>query len=189
MEDFAGIIVFFVIIGLIEKFSKGAKKNRNAQSEPAQKKPVQRVPAAVKNAAAQPAKTAAKPVGAAARPASSEGIGTPEIQRAIQAARQAKAQAAKAIKAKEKTSIEKAVEARAAVDPEGCIGGSIAHTQHEGESKAEHDEHMLRTALPAAQAVQPAVSVQQLRTADLRKAVIMSEILDKPVSMRGRKAV
>lgn len=197
MDGIAGIIVFFVIISLLDKVAKASKSKNNAPGKPASGQPVQRMPDPAKSAAPRPANTAAAPAKAAApeirraiRATATQMIdeaGEPDVEALIRAAKRLKTRAAQP---REKTSIEKDVEARnLAADSEGCIGGSIAHTQHEGESKAEHAEHMLRTIRPAAQTAQPAVSIPQLRTADLRKAVVMSEILDKPVSMRGRKAV
>ena len=71
-------------------------------------------------------------------------------------------------------------------DEQGCIGGSMHEHVEEGETHAEHAAHMKRAAAPAPEAVQPAASLRGTSASDLRRAVIMSEILDKPVSLRKR---
>jgi len=177
MEDFAGIIVFFVVIGLIDKLSK-KKKNQKSKVQPAGHAAAQK--------ATRPAREVALPAQSAKKPAAAKGADANELLKAIEAARQAKANGKSAPKAKELTAIEQAagLQKSGIADSEGCIGGSIPHTQHEGESKTEHDRHMRRMTRPASPDAQPAVSIQKLRTEDLRKAVVMSEILNKPKALR-----
>lgn len=74
-----------------------------------------------------------------------------------------------------------------AADDEGCVGGSMEHDHAEGESREEHGRHMAamqarEAAEAAAQAARPAVDAAQLR-----RAVVMAEILDRPVSLRARR--
>ena len=71
-------------------------------------------------------------------------------------------------------------------DANGCLGGSLEHDEstHQGvefHADGVHGERPFRpeAAEPKAAAVRPKVS-----TAQLRSAVIWSEILDRPVSMR-----
>lgn len=74
------------------------------------------------------------------------------------------------------------------VDAHGCIGGSMPDHTAEGESIAEHAGHeQNRQQKLAEEAALNAASLRKPRAADLRRAVIMSEILDKPVSLRGRR--
>lgn len=68
-------------------------------------------------------------------------------------------------------------------DEEGCVGGSMAHTHEEGESREEHARHMAamtaRDAEEAANEVRPAIDA-----AALRRAVVMSEVLGRPKALR-----
>lgn len=68
-------------------------------------------------------------------------------------------------------------------DADGCIGGSLGAHKEEGESHAEHAHHLAR-----AEREDEAAKPQSRRPArsDLRRAVVMKEILDSPVSMRRR---
>ena len=63
-------------------------------------------------------------------------------------------------------------------DADGCIGGSIESHEEEGESLAEHTAHL--PAIPAA----PQPRSRRVGASDLRRAVVMSEILNRPVSLR-----
>ena len=76
-----------------------------------------------------------------------------------------------------------APEAASPADPEGCIGGSIEHVQHEGEPRAEHAAHLEAARFSAADAPR-AQSLRGLNVSDLRRAVVMSEILDRPKALR-----
>ncbi len=75
------------------------------------------------------------------------------------------------------------------VDAHGCIGGSMPVHSAEGESLAEHAQHELERRQHLQQNA-PAVAVESLRRPsqqELRRAIVMSEVLDKPVSLRGRR--
>lgn len=65
-------------------------------------------------------------------------------------------------------------------DDEGCVGGSMKHTESEGRMHA----RVLTQAAAPAEATAATVSV--VSSAQLRQAVIMSEILRAPVTLRGR---
>lgn len=69
-------------------------------------------------------------------------------------------------------------------DADGCIGGSLGAHKEEGESRAEHAHHLAR-----AEREDKAAKPQSRRPtrSDLRRAVVMKEILDSPVSMRHRR--
>ena len=73
-------------------------------------------------------------------------------------------------------------------DAEGCVGGSMEHTRHEGESRREHRRHMA-AALRREQedrAREEARNTANVNVKRLREAVVMAEILDKPVALRRR---
>ena len=76
-----------------------------------------------------------------------------------------------------------------AVDAEGCVGGSLGAHREEGERRAEHRLHeRRREAALAAECVasRRAAAVRQANVDQLRQAVVMSEILDKPKALRRR---
>ena len=75
------------------------------------------------------------------------------------------------------------------MDAEGCVGGSLGAHREEGESRAEHRLHeRRREAALAAEcaASRRAAAVRQANVDQLRQAVVMSEILDKPKALRRR---
>ena len=72
-------------------------------------------------------------------------------------------------------------------DDEGCVGGSMAHTHEEGESRAEHDRHMkaaLRREADESLAAQAALELSEMNIHRLRRAVVVAEILDRPKALR-----
>lgn len=91
-------------------------------------------------------------------------------------------------------------------DDTGCVGGSLAHESHEGlrsggslgKVKAEGPGGLAAAAAGpgnlAAMAKNDAISVQgpaeraRISAAELRRAIITSEILREPVALRGRTA-
>lgn len=75
-----------------------------------------------------------------------------------------------------------------ATDEHGCIGGSMPEHEPEGETPAEHSahEHNRAERLQAESKANHTKSPHKPTVAELRKAVVMSEILDKPVSLRRR---
>lgn len=76
-----------------------------------------------------------------------------------------------------------------ATDAHGCVGGSMPNHTAEGESLAEHAEHerKRRERLKAESKPIRAENLRKPSLTELRKAVVMSEILDKPVSLRRRR--
>lgn len=72
-----------------------------------------------------------------------------------------------------------------AVDAEGCVGGSLGAHREEGESRAEHRLHERRREAALA-ASRRAAAVRQANVDQLRQAVVMSEILDRPKALRRR---
>ncbi|MBR0368563.1 MAG: hypothetical protein IJH86_09270 [Clostridia bacterium] len=76
-----------------------------------------------------------------------------------------------------------------AADDEGCVGGSMAHTHDEGESRAEHDRHMkaaMRRETDESLAAQAAQELSEMNIHRLRRAVVVAEILDRPKALRRR---
>ncbi len=68
--------------------------------------------------------------------------------------------------------------------------GSLGDYEMEGESREEHAEHMYRSARERRQVIEEREKAESLRTmkrGDLRRAVIVSEILDKPKSLKMRR--
>ena len=73
------------------------------------------------------------------------------------------------------------------VDDEGCVGGSMAHTHEEGESRAEHARHVREARqreVRESMAAQAATELSELNLQRLRQAVVMAEILDRPKALR-----
>lgn len=64
-------------------------------------------------------------------------------------------------------------------DGQGCVGGSIAHA-HEESPTARRPEREQAGPAP--------VASRRIGAAQLRQAVVMSEILSRPVALRGRTA-
>lgn len=80
-------------------------------------------------------------------------------------------------------------EAQSISDDQGCIGGSLPHTQHEGESREEHTAHMRHIQAEeqiAARTEDIAHELHTMNLQQLRRAVIVSEILGKPKAFRKR---
>lgn len=74
-------------------------------------------------------------------------------------------------------------------DEHGCIGGSMPDHEAEGESRDEHAAHEKKRAerLKAESQTASRENPGKPSVSDLRKAVVMAEILDKPVSLRRRR--
>ena len=74
-----------------------------------------------------------------------------------------------------------------ATDDEGCVGGSLPHDHSEGESRAEHGAHI--AAMRARDAEEAAVAapgkLADFDPRDLRRAVVISEILGKPRALKA----
>lgn len=80
-------------------------------------------------------------------------------------------------------------EAQSISDDQGCIGGSLPHTQHEGESREEHTAHMRHIQAEEQISAQTEDIARELHTMNLqqlRRAVIVSEILGKPKAFRKK---
>ena len=72
-------------------------------------------------------------------------------------------------------------------EDKGCIGGSIAHDSHEGDSKypygALEGAHRYDESLYAGDIAQ---ELQSMNVQRLRRAIVVAEILDRPKALRRR---
>ena len=99
--------------------------------------------------------------------------------------------AAQAAKREPRTTLSPAMRSgESALDGQGCVGGSLPHSQHEG--TAQPGSLVYRMAegghrRSIAPADQPALSLERARVTpeQMRAAVVMAEVLNRPVSMRG----
>ena len=74
-------------------------------------------------------------------------------------------------------------------DDEGCVGGSMAHVHTEGETRAEHREHVERLKKREAEEQQAEEALWDsaaLNRQRLRQAVVMAEVLGKPRALKPR---
>ena len=80
------------------------------------------------------------------------------------------------------------IQGASALDDEGCLGGSLPHDHSEGESRAEHARHI--AAMEARDAEEAAIAAPRglaaLDPRDLRRAVVISEVLGKPKALKKR---
>lgn len=85
-------------------------------------------------------------------------------------------------------SAERPASGESIVDEHGCIGGSLGEHSAEGEDPHEHAQH-----LKEAERRRQAVAIQSAQAsnmrakarAEMRRAVVWSEILDRPKALRG----
>ena len=74
-------------------------------------------------------------------------------------------------------------------DAEGCLGGSLSGHPEEGESRAEHAEHLRKADAQERAILRGEERALHMRTAartELRRAVVWSEILGRPKALRRR---
>ena len=73
-------------------------------------------------------------------------------------------------------------------EDQGCISGSIAHDSHEGDSAYLHGatEGLFRSSDDSVYAEDIARELQAMNVQRLRRAVVISEILDRPKALRRR---
>lgn len=182
MEDLFDILIV-VIVALIGVAAKSSKSKKA--------KPADKPKSAPKAQPPQPAKAVTQPSGVkiagkesieSAINAITELLENADSALAPQPAAAHPQQPAKAKKKKKNASGE------SKTDEHGCIGGSIPHTASEGETLQEHAKHEKeRQARLSEENALRAESLRKPTAADLRKAVVMKEILDKPVALRGRR--
>ena len=173
-----GLIVLLIVIGVIARISKSNKKKKAAEAARRQEQD-EKIPYsreewdAYLKAEGIPARPKAKAKPAAAVPTAT----------------------AKPVKAQAKPAAQpvKAAAAPIPATPSAPGTGSIRMDPSqgvEGETVAEHSMHRQRAAQAEAQAQIEQEALQALRAANLqalRNAVVMKEILDKPVALRPRR--
>ena len=173
-----GLIVLLIVIGVIARISKSNKKKKAAEAARRQEQD-EKIPYsreewdAYLKAEGIPARPKAKAKPAAAVPTAP----------------------AKPVKAQAKPAAQpvKAAAAPIPATPSAPGTGSIRMDPSqgvEGETVAEHSMHRQRAAQAEAQAQIEQEALQALRAANLqalRNAVVMKEILDKPVALRPRR--
>ena len=173
-----GLIVLLIVIGVIARISKSNKKKKAAEAARRQEQD-EKIPYsreewdAYLKAEGIPARPKAKAKPVAAVPTAP----------------------AKPVKAQAKPAAQpvKAAAAPIPATPSAPGTGSIRMDPSqgvEGETVAEHSMHRQRAAQAEAQAQTEQEALQALRAANLqalRNAVVMKEILDKPVALRPRR--
>ena len=172
-----GLIALLIIIGVVTSISKSSKKKKATEAQKRAEKP----------SPAQPKAGATKiPYTREEWAAFLKEEGVPE------AVVQPKPAAAKAAAPAPKKRRAKAVQSVADA-PNAASTGPIAPDPRqgvEGETEAEHAAHRLRAEREEAR-IQVEHAAEQVQTEinlqTLRSAVVMKEILDKPVSLRPRR--
>jgi len=176
---FGLIVVFFLVVGVIEKNSR--KKKAGSSSRPERPMPTKadalkrQASAAVKAASSEAMKALAEEILAVKADAAEKKLSV--IESALQE------------NAAEGEALSGMPMGASVTDENGCIGGSLGEHTEEGESHAEHAEHIARRDAALAAEHSIAADAAKLRNAnrdELRRAIVMAEILDKPVALRRR---
>lgn len=84
-----------------------------------------------------------------------------------------------------------AFEANSFLDDQGCVGGSLPHIQHEGELRQEHAGHARRyreEEQAVSRAEEIALDLHAMNLAQLRRVMVVSEVLGKPKALQRRSA-
>jgi len=194
MEDLFELVII-IVVAVLGIMSKSKKKKKKAADKPAM--------------AAEPISEPAKPVAAAPKAVSSS------IEDAVAAfsellelnetpPKPAKAQTAPQSAVKEslietemkqtpkgrlklKKAQKTAASGESPTDEHGCIGGSMPVHNAEGETLAEHAEHEKNRLQHLRDNAPRVEDLRHPSRQELRKAIVMSEVLNKPVSLRGRR--
>ena len=184
------IIVILLIVALSLASGSKKKKQQQARSAKASSLPVQKASASTRDAIARTlaeldrwdpelSKTRARKRQTVERDAEQEEAREKTRRRA--AAEKLQTQPGGPVGA----AVLSAAQGGSAVDAEGCVGGSLPHDHAEGESREEHARH-----IAAMEARDRAEAPQEARNIDvrqLRRAVVMAEILDRPKALRVRR--
>lgn len=83
----------------------------------------------------------------------------------------------------EKAEPEQAISEQAEPEPE-TFGGSMPYTFEEGERPETHEAHMRRSEDHGDPKDAPRINPARLSAAEMRRAVVTAEILDRPVALR-----
>ena len=179
------IIVLSLISASTKKKKQDAAKSGSAPARPAAKPSTPRaaVEHALKEAVTQlgeAAMTPAQKQQAAESEAALAKVREIARARAAAAKRQAQSLSDKPVGA----AVPSAVQGQSAADDEGCLGGSLPHGHEEGESREEHARHI--AAMEARDKNEAALEIRGFDARQLRRAVVISEILDRPKALRRR---
>lgn len=173
MDSLIGLIVLLAIVfGFVEKFSKKAKANRSKSEADALTRPDRPMPFKARPQVNAP--TAAHSDAEKIRQA------LKSLQDPVAPKEGASVKITRVPRQKKAATV--LPQGASEVDAHGCIGGSLGEHRAEGEAQRASTESNLRPALTRnaeSIAAQPRVTVR-----DLRKAVVMSEILDRPKALR-----
>lgn len=194
MEGF--VVWLIVMVFLIASGSNKKKKAQQTKKDAAPPQPGSMTPEAREKLAAFQAQAAGQsrsvPVARMSREERAARVRELKQKRAerVANARGTAAQAAEAMEAfPEGESYGSALtrQGQSSYDDEGCVGGSLPHNHSEGESRAEHSAHI--AAMRARDEEETAVAapgrLANLDPRDLRRAVVISEILGRPRALRG----
>ena len=190
------IVLAIIVVAIISTASKGKKlsNNRPGQGRPGQAQPqrtvrpapqAKPVASAKPVAQAKPTKPAAPVAPTAAEPA------RPARQPSLQELLQELLQDAAPEKAPAPVTKAQPAEGFSFADDKDCVGGSLPHDEaalHEGESGMFTEPARARKREPAAAAaiVAPQRGGFHPDAAEMRRAVVMSEILGRPKALRAR---
>lgn len=211
MDSFVGIVVLLIIFGLVQKFSEKAQANRNAPVDSGKRRAPSSPAAAKRPAKADALSSAADLLDGAilkGKPGESFNDIIEAFSQAFSPEEGALPNPEKPAPAAAKANLPQGA---SLTDAHGCVGGSMDSHPLEGEDPQEHAAHLRRSdsARPTPSTPHIAVPVRPRRSAtaekartpeatgeplcgvmrgatvaDLRRAVVMSEILDKPKALR-----
>ena len=183
------IIIIIAIVSIVSK-EKKLNKNRPGQGRSNQTRPGQQArPAQAKpQQAVRPAPPPAQPATPAPGPvAPTEPTRQPNLQELLQEL----LHDAEDIPAETPAQVSSSAEGDSFADDKDCVGGSLPHDEaalHEGESGVFTEPARTRKREPAAAAaiVAPQRGGFHPDAAEMRRAVVMSEILGRPKALRAR---
>lgn len=190
MESIFGLIMFFVFMFIASKATSAKKKN--AQNATTQTDPIKPIPTTLPP---MPGKLSVVPpvihpnATESDKNAAAGTLGMSAIEAELKQ-REAQVKKHEASKALLQARLKKASHLKSGesvTDEAGCIGGSLGAHAEEGEHPSEHAQHLkARDDALAAESTQ-AGELRNISVQELRKAVIVSEILDKPLALRRRR--
>ena len=178
MEGFLSVIVVIIAALLSSKLNKKKNARQNAFQDPVAKN-------APIHTASKPAVKASASQNAAEREARLAALREKRAER-LKAARATAAPQAVAMQPKAAQAHEPVPQGMSLSDDEGCVGGSLPHDHSEGESHEDHARHM---AAYAQRELDERTHEARagLALSDVRRAVVMAEILGKPRALQRRK--
>lgn len=179
------IIVFSLISASVKKNKQGAAKTGSAPARPAEKPATTRaaIERALKEAVAQLDDGAMTPAQKQQAKDAEAALAKAREKAKLRAA--AKSQAQQGLPGTPVgAAVPSATQGASAVDDEGCLGGSLPHGHEEGESREEHARHI--AAMESRDKNEAALEIRGFDARQLRRAVVISEILDRPKALRRR---